>query len=202
MTGLAASGSYLYLGSQTQNKTYRYTLPNISNRANFLYFNEFNQTRDIVRTPDNNIWVASDNAGVVLALYNTSNTKIDYIMSYLVPYARGVAMDPDGYLWVSDIVNDKLYKIDLTEGIEDEHTSVSEVTLTTSANPFIGSVLITGTGFAANAMIEIFDLQGRLVSNDPFDGAFNWDAAVANGIFFAVVRDDLGNCKILELVKL
>lgn len=41
-------------------------------------------------------------------------------MNDLVPHARGVAMDPDGFLWVSDPVNDLLYKIDLSLSLQQQ----------------------------------------------------------------------------------
>ena len=74
-----------------------------------------------MRTPDNLTWVASDNSTMVLACFDSGHVRVDDIMGDLVPYARGVAMDPDGYLWVSDPVNDLLYKIDLSLSLQ-QHT--------------------------------------------------------------------------------
>lgn len=34
------------------------------------------------------------------------------ITSEVIPCAYGVTMDPEGYLWVSDMQNDLIYKID------------------------------------------------------------------------------------------
>jgi len=121
VTGLSAVANYLYLGSRNQNRTYRYILPTISSRVSSTYFTSYSQTRDIVRTPDNMVWVASDNTTMVLACFNTGHVRVDDIMNDLVPYARGVAMDPDGYLWVSDPVNDLIYKIDLSLSLQ-QHT--------------------------------------------------------------------------------
>jgi hypothetical protein len=199
VTGLSAENQFLYLGSRAQNRCYRYYLPGITGRYNYSYFTGFSNSRDLVKTPDNLIWVASDNASMPLACYDTGNTRVDYILNDLVPYARGVAMDPDGYLWVSDIVNDVIYKIDLSEGVEGEGSTLS---LTPSANPFMGSVSIQGTGFGQNATVSIFDLNGRMVDSGQFDGDYTWNAATGNGVYFVVVRDELGNYETLELVKL
>jgi len=118
VTGLSAEANYLYLGSRNQNRAYRYTLPTIASRVSYCYFTLYSQTRDIVKTPDNLVWVASDNTTLTLACYNTSGVRVDDIMNDLVPHARGVAMDPDGYLWVSDPVNDLIYKIDLSLSLQ------------------------------------------------------------------------------------
>ena len=119
MTGLSAEGSYLYLGSRAQNWAYRYTLPSITGRTTYTYFNGFSNTRDIAKTPGmNNVWVATDNSGMTLGCFNSYYVRIDEITSDLVPYARGVAMDPAGYLWVSDPVNDLIYKIELSVALE------------------------------------------------------------------------------------
>ena len=64
------------------------------------------------------------------------------------------------------------------------------------------SLSIQGTGFGQNATVSIFDLNGRMVQSDQFDGDYTWDTATGNGVYFVVVSDELGNYETLELVKL
>ena len=121
MTGLSAEDNYLYLGSTTQNKAYRYTLPSIVSRTEFTTFTGCSVTRDIVKIPYSLdlIWVASDNPLVPLACFNASGVRVDEITFDQVPAARGLAMDPSGNsLWVSDPVNDLLYEIEVTLSLE------------------------------------------------------------------------------------
>jgi len=207
VTGLSASGNYLYLSSITQNRTYRYTLPGIAGRLSRNPFTGFSQTRDIAWLADNTVWVASDWTSVTLRLYNSAGTWVDYIPGSLVPYARGVAMDPEGYLWVSDMENDKIYKIDLTEGVEGTETS-GTIDLSLSSNPFNASVVITGEGFPGEAHLEIYDIRGMLILEDTFEGAFTWNGSstdgsqVPAGAYFAVVTDTQGNLGTTELLRL
>ncbi len=62
---------------------------------------------------DNVIWIATESTTMPVRCYNSSNTMIDSITSDVVPNARGLTLDPEGYLWVSDIDNDKIYKVDI-----------------------------------------------------------------------------------------
>ena len=200
MTGLSASGSYLYLSSKNQNRCYRYVLPGITGLLQWTYFVGFTNPRDLAYLPDNTIWVASDNTTMTLACFNDDNDRIDYIMSDLVPYARGVAVDDAGYLWVSDIVNDVIYKIDLSEGVEPGTGAPAGITA--SSNPFMGSVTIQGSGFGADATLRIFDLSGRVVREAPFEGSYTWSDETGSGVYLVVVSDWLGSRETLELVKL
>jgi hypothetical protein len=123
VTGLSAEDNYLYLASVTQNKAYRYTLPSIVSRTDFATFTDYSETRDIAKVPYSLdlVWVASDNVMVPLACYNTDGVRVAEITYEQVPCARGLAMDPSGYiLWVSDPVNDLLYEIDVSLSLENQ----------------------------------------------------------------------------------
>lgn len=66
----------------------------------------------------NNIWVANDAADSPVRGYNTGGSVIGSIPGALIGgVARGV--DSDGtYLWVSNPSNDKIYKLDMSTGLE------------------------------------------------------------------------------------
>ncbi len=182
-------------------------MPGINNRAQHVYFNGYSQTRDIAITPDSIVWVASDNASIPVRAYNRSGVVVDYIDSDLVSSARGVAIDPEGYLWLSNMEMDLIYKIDLTEGIETSDPD-NPLNISVSSNPFLSSVVITGEGFAGNSEITIFDIQGHLIVQDSFDGSYAWDGSSSNstpvpcGTYFAVVIDNNGNCDTVKLLRL
>lgn len=180
-------------------------MPGITSRAQHIYFNGYSQTRDIAITPDTIMWVASDNASIPARAYNRSGVVVDHIDPILVSAARGVAFDTDGYLWLSNMDTDKIYKIDLTEGIETNDPDNS-LNITVSSNPFLSSVIITGEGFSGNSEITIFDIQGHLILQDSFDGSYSWDGSsnttpVPSGTYFAVVIDNNGNCDTVKLLR-
>ena len=204
MTGLAANdNNYLYVSSRNQNRTYRYTAPGIYSRYSYLYYTGGSQTRDIAITPEGNIWVATDSGDIPLRLYNSSHVMIDNVPGTLIPNARGATLDEIGYLWVSDINNDLIYKIDLTEGIEGSGESITPC-LQTSSNPFAGQVTITGTGFDNQATISIYNIRGNLVSSGNFSGSyvFGESGDLSRGVYFAMVRNGSGSEAVLELMRL
>ena len=207
MTGLSAVGNYAYVASRSQNRTYRYTLPGIAGRINSNPFTGYSETRDIAWCPDGTVWVASDWTSVPLRCFDASGTWVDYIDMSLVAYARGVALDPEGYLWVSDMENDKLYKIDLSEGVGGCETG-DAVSLSVSSNPFGASVTISGSGFTGAAQLEIYDIRGRVVLHDDFEETFTWDGSsnegvtVPSGAYFAFVADAQGNVGRIELLRI
>ena len=182
-------------------------MPGINNRAQHVYFNGYSQTRDIAITPDSIVWVASDNASIPVRAYNRSGVVVDYIDSDLVSSARGVAIDPEGYLWLSNMEMNLIYKIDLTEGIETSDPD-NPLNISVSSNPFLSSVVITGEGFAGNSEITIFDIQGHMIVQDSFDGSYAWDGSSSNstpvpcGTYFAVVIDNNGNSATVKLLRL
>ncbi len=204
MTGLAAKDSnYLYVSSRNQNRTYRYTAPAIASRYSYIYYTSANQSRDIAITPEGNIWVAFESTSMPLRLYNTSNVMIDNILSDLVPNARGVTLDESGYLWVSDIENDCIYKIDMTEGIESSEGGIT-LYIEASSNPFAGQVTITGIGLDSQATISIYDIRGNLLSSDSFSGSYVLGESddLSQGVYFARVRNCTGSESTLKLMCL
>ena len=199
MTGLSASGNYVFLGSRNQNRVYYYTLPGITTRKDFSFLTGFSTTCDIaMNAADSLVWVASENTSLTIKCYDTNNTMVDYIGIDMVTNARGMALDPSGYLWVSDIDADKIYQIDLTDGIEGG--SIQGLNVVPSANPFSGAVTIQAPG--ANASVTIFDMHGRQVETDNFQGSWTWNSSAPAGSYVFVVRDDQGATAILDMVKI
>ncbi len=201
MTGLSASGNHLYLGSRNQNRIYYYTLPGITTRMNFTYLMGFSQTCDIaINTTDSLAWVASENTSIAVKCYGNDNTMVDYIDVSLIPNARGMALDPDGFLWISDVEADKIYKVDLTDGIEDSNEGIQSLTVTPSSNPFSGAMTIQAPG--VNASVTVFDMHGRQVESDNFQESWTWNSSAPSGTYVFVIRDDQGATETLELVKI
>ncbi len=201
MTGLSVAGNNVFLSSRNQNRCYYYNLPNLTIRKDFSYYLGFSTTCDIaMNAADSLVWVASENTSLTIKCYDTDNTMVDYIGVDMITNARGMALDPDGCLWVSDIDNDKLYKIDLTEGIEDNGSGIQGLSVVPSANPFSGAVTIQAPG--VNASIAIFDLHGRQVESDNFQESWTWNSSAPAGTYVFVIRDDQGASATLELVKI
>ncbi len=205
MTGLAANdASYIYVSSRNQNTTYRYTAPAIASRVTYNTFTGTTQTRDIAITVEGNIWVANDDPTTMpLRLYNSSSSFIDNVPATLVPAACGVTIDDTGYLWASDPDNDKIYKIDLTEGIAGSEENITPF-LEASSNPFAGHVTITGTGLDSQATISIYDIRGNLMSGGRFSGSYVFGETedVSKGIYFARVTNNNGSGSVLKLMCL
>lgn len=200
MTGLSAYGNYLYLGSRNQNRVYRYTLPNITSMVSFTYLTGFSTTCDIAFTgADNLVWVASENTSIALKCYDANNTMVDYIPASMIPNARGLTMDPGGYLWVSDTDAEKIYQIDLSEGIEDEDGTGS-FSIVPSSNPFYGAITLQAPG--TTGTVAVFDMYGRQVENDSFQEAWTWNSSAPAGSYVFVITDNNGSVETLDLVKI
>ena len=200
MTGLAAvNSSYVYLSSRAQNSTYRYYASTMSSRYHYNTYSGASQTRDIAMNSQGEVWVATDWTSMPLRLYDTNDQMVDHITSALIPGARGVTIDAEGYLWVSDVTTDTVYKLDLTEGVEgsEENTGL----LQPSANPFSSQVTVTGNGFGSDALITVYDIRGNVISSDEFSGAFTVGAGteLKNGVYFVKVNDSLGRESVLRL---
>ncbi|MBD3369563.1 hypothetical protein GF402_04280 [Candidatus Fermentibacteria bacterium] len=209
MTGLATRcNNYLYVSSRAQNCTYRYTAPGISSRYHWTSFTYASETRDIAVTDQGYVWVATDWTSIPLRLYNINDQMVDQIGSALIPYARGVTIDSEEYLWVGDHQNDKIYKVDLTEAVEDDELAPVEGTsLSASCNPFSESVCITARGFGANSTVRIYSLSGALVHEGPFDGQLvfssrSTDQPIFTGTYMVVVSNPSGARSSLKLLKI
>lgn len=200
MTGLSAYGNYLYLGSRNQNRVYRYTLPGITSMVSFSYLTGYSMTCDIAMIgEDNLVWVASENTSLALKCYDSNNTMVDYIDTDLIPNARGLAIDPNGYLWVSDENTDMIHQVDLTSGVG-EQSGNTPFTVEPSANPFSGAVTIQAPG--VNATVTVFDVYGRQVVSDSFQENWTWNSSAPAGSYVFVVSDDEGNVETLDLIKI
>jgi len=199
VTGLSADGNRLYLGSRNQNRIYYYTLPGIAARQEFTFMTGYSTTCDIAFDGNNDlVWVASENTSLAIKCYDTNNTMVDYISNDMVPNARGMALDPNGYLWVSDIEEDKIYKIDLTEGIEEG--DAQGFIITPSSNPFSGAVTIQTPG--VEATVTIFDMNGRQIERAAFQESYTWNSSAPSGNYVFVVQSTDGASSTLELLKL
>jgi hypothetical protein len=111
------------------------------------------------------LWVACDAPGYPLLKYDGSGSVVDQIPSSLVPSATGLTMDDQGYLWASDNLNGKIYKIDpegtgtgggATQGIRPPELSVSPV-------PSTGAVSVSLSGFDGPVELRFVDCSGRTV---------------------------------------
>lgn len=157
---------------------------------------------DIAFRSGGGVWIARDNADSPIIAYNTSGVLSGYVEGSVISAACGLAIDPDGHLWASNPDNDTICQIDVTTGTAGEHSStVAPRTIAVSGNPFVGSVLVTGSGFEG-AEITVFDMFGRSVASAPFTGSYLWNAqSVSPGVYFARVSD---SCETLvaRLVKI
>jgi len=109
---------------------------------------------------------------------------VDQIESSLVPSATGLTMDDDGYLWASDNTNGKIYKIDPdgTGTGEGYVQGIADAAVVLSPNPFLGSIVITGTGFGPVMDITICDSSGRIVRTVQTDGSLIWTGTDDSGV--------------------
>ncbi|MBD3277024.1 MAG: T9SS type A sorting domain-containing protein [Candidatus Aegiribacteria sp.] len=70
-----------------------------------------------------------------------------------------------------------------------------------SRNPVLSSVTISGQGFS-NGRIEIYDVFGRMIVDDGFQGEYSWNSTgEAPGTYFVRVFDGFGE-ESLKLIKL
>ena len=106
-------GEHLYLGSRTQNRTFVYDLPNLWGRTGSTSFGGGSLTRDIERTDEGLTWVASDREVMPLSLLAQDGQVLAVVDPAVVPSAAGVAMDDEGYLWVS-VQNGDILRLQVT----------------------------------------------------------------------------------------
>ena len=193
MTGVASNGTYTYvLGNDyygvptveyfsstgaVQTNPYMSGLPALSSHYDCAYEGG-NGSGDI--------WVASDAADSPIKAYNTSGLLVNYIPQADLPAGtecRGLCFDAEGYLWVSDDNAEKIYKIDITTGIEGSVNPLEQPGLTVSTNPFSSSVNISVTGASGQVDMAIYDLSGRTILRTELaaDASFSWDGRTASG---------------------
>lgn len=151
------------------------------------------------------IWFATNDATSPIKAYNTVGT-LTYATN-IIPSARGLAFYNVGgqrYIWASCPTDGKLYLILLDPtGVGEEEEGAVALSLTASENPFIGTTVITGTGFAPGAALEIFDVAGRKVLEAPFFETFALNSgSIPSGIYVARVTDPAGATARLSITKL
>jgi len=169
-------------------------------------------TYDIAREGTDNgnsgtgdIWVACDHPDSPIRAYNPNGVLT--FASDLVEDVKGIACSSTGghrYVWVSNPTDNTIYQIDLDYGlgVEGGGDAGAPLVLRASSNPFQGSVTISAAGFTADASIEVFGLDGRLVTSSAFQGAFTWDGSNApSGVYMARVHDSTGAEAHLSLVS-
>ncbi len=85
-----------------------------------VYLQFINTGADIydITYDDGDIWLAAFDTEYTVRKYDTYGAVIDFLEISLIPQASGLAMDPDGYLWVSDIDNDLIYQVDLEVALD------------------------------------------------------------------------------------
>jgi len=193
VTGVASNGTYTYvLGNDyygvptveyynssgvVQTNPYMDDLPALTSHFDIAYEGG-NGSGDI--------WVASDAADSPIKAYNTSGQLVNYIPEADLPagtQCRGLCFDTDGYLWVSDDNAEKIYKLDITTGIEESVIPQEQPGLAVSDNPFSGSVNISVTGIPGSVDLAIYDLSGRTILRSGFSASasFTWDGRTTSG---------------------
>ncbi len=56
-------------------------------------------------------WFACSDTEYPVRLYNASGTLVDSVSSSVIPAAHGMTFDENGFLWVSNMDTDEIYKI-------------------------------------------------------------------------------------------
>ncbi len=57
-------------------------------------------------------WYACNDSEFPVRVYDGNGALVDSISSSVLPAAHGMTFDSDGYLWVSNMDTDEIYKID------------------------------------------------------------------------------------------
>jgi len=115
VTGLYADGDHIYISSRAQNRIFRYSLPGIQGRTSSTAFGSGSRTLDIAGGSDGIIWTASQNADMPLRGYDSSSRQVSYIDPSLVQSPAGVAVDDEGFLWVSESGSARLLRINVSQ---------------------------------------------------------------------------------------
>ncbi|NLP04664.1 T9SS type A sorting domain-containing protein [Candidatus Fermentibacteria bacterium] len=184
-------------------------LPDSAYAPIYMYMTYYNTTYDIAYEGYGNgtgdIWFATNDATSPIRAYNTSG-ELTYATNIL-PSVRGLAFYADGgqrYIWASCPGDSRLYLILLDPtGIGGEEEGAVALSLAASENPFCETTIISGTGFAPGALLEIFDVSGRKVLEAPFSETFVLSSgSVPAGIYVARVTDPSGATARLSITRL
>ncbi len=210
MTGASFSGSILYaFGNAYGTNVYtvhKYNPATGSSSGQYMTSTDFPGLQPAVYDiafSATGVWVARDESDSPIICYNTSGVVTNYVMGTTIPEAAGLAMDPDGYLWVSDPGNDKIYKLDISTSITDTTVEVTEQNpIFPAANPFESIAVVNAGGYSDGAVVEIFDIRGRLVhTGSVSNGLFSWNASTDPAGTYMVRISGNGNPEILRMVK-
>jgi hypothetical protein len=149
------------------------------------------------------IWVARDETDSPIIRYSTEGVVTDYVSGTIVPAAAGLAIDPDGYLWVSDPVNDKIYKVETTTSISDASAGISAPgAIYPACNPFESVAFINAAGYPDGASVEVYDINGRTVfAGSVTGGSFTWNASSSPAGAYLIRVCDSGNSSVVRMVK-
>ena len=60
-----------------------------------------------------NYWFACNDSAFPIRVYDGNGGLVQSISSSVLPAAHGMTFDSDGYLWVSNMNTDEIYKIDV-----------------------------------------------------------------------------------------
>ena len=150
------------------------------------------------------LWIARDQPDSPILRYNTSGVLTGYVMGTTVPAAAGLAVDSEGYLWVSDPENDKIYKLDTSTSIgESSGIYLDLVSVSPASNPFNSVGLITTTGYSDYAQVEVFDVQGRIVQTGLLEsGLFSWDSSEDPAGTYIVRVSDGENTSVVRMIRI
>ncbi len=211
MTGASLNGSVLYaFGNAYGTDVYavhKYNPTTGSQTGSYMTSVDFPglapNVYDIAYSSEG-IWVARDESDSPVLRYNTSGVVTGYIMGTTVPCAAGLTVDTDGFLWVSDPDNDKIYKVDTSTSVEgSSYIDIDPVSLSPVSNPFTSMGMVNASGYRDGALVEVFDLNGRLRhSGQVTSGSFGWDASNDPVGAYTVRVVDGGNSSTTRLIKI
>jgi hypothetical protein len=198
VTGACTNGSVLYfLGNDyySQPVIQSFTTSGSASSVYMTYFPGVGTTRYDTAWRSGGVWVARDNAESPILAYDTGGACAGFVEGALIGgAAMGLTVDGGGHLWASNADNDVIYELEVTTGTAEGSSAGFEPRgITLSENPFGSSVVISGTGFG-DAVLEIYDMSGRIVETSSFRGSYRWDASEAPaGAYLVRLSDGTGS---------
>jgi hypothetical protein len=105
---------------------------------------------------------------------------------------------------VSDPENDRIYKLDTTTSIgESSGIPLDGVSVCPVTNPITSVGMISTTGYTESAVVEIFDLRGRIVHTGAIESnSFMWDASKEAAGTYIVRVSETENTSAVRLIKI
>jgi len=153
------------------------------------------------------IWMATDEPTSPVKCYEATSGGVCAAIPASIGIGsdiRGVTFDTNNHLWVSNPTTDKLYEISDYVGISSPSVeSMQPQSLSVGCNPFNSTLVISINGFGENSVLEIYDLQGRLIHSVAVANSYTWDAAnIPSGTYILRVTGDSGPVISRNIVKL